>query len=942
MTADVNGDWSYTPLFQLNDGDYVLTATAADAAGNTSQASVDFVIDTTAPPLSVDSPADGESTDEQQPAIAGATEPGLEVSVQIVDEQGDVVASQTVTADGAGAWSYTPGAALDDGDYTIEVSSTDEAGNTASASSDFEVDTLAPLITIDTPAAGARISNVRPAISGKSEPGLQVELEVSGVSAGLVIDEVLTSDPSTGVWSYTPTADLADDDYTIDVVATDAAGNLASAASTFIVDTTAPSITIISPANASSTNEQTPEVSGTTGAGVAVTVEFIDDTGQVVLTTQATVQPSGDWSATPGALLQDGTYTVRATADDGLGNTASDAITVTIDTVAPAVAIEAPVDGEILGDPSPPIEGTSEPGVQVVLEVRDVNDMIVLSDMISADANGAWSTTPATPLADGDYTATATATDAAGNFSEDSVGFTIDTTPPSVSIDVPQDGAVSDMRDVTVAGTTEPGAQVAVEIADADGNVIQTTEVTADDMGDWSVDTEMPLTDGDYTATATATDEAGNSSSQTSTFSIDSEDPNLSIQSPQPDEVLAESQPTIQGTSDPDATITIVVDGGEPVEVTTDDMGNWSYTPEDPLADGEHTVEVTATRPNGRESSASVSFVVDTTAPEVTVTAPGQDAVLNTTSPTIEGTSEPGATVEIFIDGELVGTVTADEDGNWSYTLEEDQALEDGEHTATAQATDAVGNGPSESDPVAFTVDTTAPDLSVDTPEPGQTLEVDTPTVAGTAEPGATVEIFIDGELVGTVTADEDGDWSYTLEEDQALEDGDYELRATTRDESGNEASSGAIPFTVDADVELTLTITSPTDGEVLEVATPVIEGEATAGLTLSLLVDDEVLVELTATEEGTWSHELTEEQALEPGEHTIAVEGTNADGDQISAGPITVTVELPDGGDDDGTTNTLEGGGCGCTSSGGRQGAPATLLLLGLGWLGLRRRRRR
>ena len=82
------------------------------------------------------------------------------------------------------------------------------------------------------------------------------------------------------------------------------------------------------------------------------------------------------------------------------------------------------------------------------------------------------------------------------------------------------------------------------------------------------------------------------------------------------------------------------------------------------LSEGVHTVFATTTDAAGNNAVDQHDFVVDLTAPVVDVTGPtGRTA---DPTPTLTGTSEPGASVQVFVDGALVATVTAGTDGNWS------------------------------------------------------------------------------------------------------------------------------------------------------------------------------------------------------------------------------------------------------------------------------------
>lgn len=168
---------------------------------------------------------------------------------------------------------------------------------------------------------------------------------------------------------------------------------------------------------------------------------------------------------------------------------------------------------------------------------------------------------------------------------------------------------------------------------------------------------------------------------------------------------------------------------------------------------------------------------------------------------TVSGTAEPGATVEVRLDGEVVATTTADEDGNWSVEIE----VEEGPHSIEAK------NG-SASDIVDIEA---LPDsggdglmIALSSPAEGDTTS-SLPTIVGTATAGATIEVFIDDASVGTTVADENDDWTFTLAEEDALEDGAHTVSATaTLDEDS--VDSELVNFTVDSalnedDVELML-----------------------------------------------------------------------------------------------------------------------------------------
>jgi MYXO-CTERM domain-containing protein len=173
---------------------------------------------------------------------------------------------------------------------------------------------------------------------------------------------------------------------------------------------------------------------------------------------------------------------------------------------------------------------------------------------------------------------------------------------------------------------------------------------------------------------------------------------------------------TVSGSASPDAAVVIVIRDAAGMELrrvpaTLDAQGAFSVTLDPALMDGAYFVEVIATRPNGLSTAETRSVTVDTVGPVVTITAPAAGEEIMDPTPTLTGTSEPGATVTITVDGQVVGTATAGADGMWTFTLTTPLGV--GPHTVSASATDAAGNTGA---PVSrdFTVAPMGEDMGVD------------------------------------------------------------------------------------------------------------------------------------------------------------------------------------------------------------------------------------
>ena len=644
-----------------------------------------------------------------------------------------------MVVDEDGNWELTLTDPLSDDGHTVTAVQTDPAGNVSDpAEVTFTVDTDAPDAPVITaPANGSMINDPTPTVIGTGEPGAVITVSVDGTE---VADDVVVDED--GNWELTLTDPLSDDVHTVTAVQTDPAGNVSDPAEvTFTVDTDAPDAPVITaPAKGSAISDPTPTVVGTGEPGAVITVS-VDGTE---VADDVVVDEDGNWELTLTDPLSDDGHTVTAVQTDPAGNVSDPAeVTFTVDTDAPdAPVITTPTNNAVISDTTPTIAGTGEAGATIALELNGLQ----IADDIPVDGTGAWSYAITDPLTDAVYTVTATQTDDGGNTSPEATStFTLETgIPEPPVITAPEDGSTINDDTPTITGTGEPGATVTVSI---DGTEIGTSPVSS--AGSWSVPTTTALTGGEHTATAIQTDPAGNVSPEaSSTFTVDTEvpDPPVII-APADGSTINDSTPTITGTGEPGATITVSVDGTEIADdVLVDDDGNWSLPLTAPLADGEHTVSATQTDRAGNESpEASSTFTVDTADPLAPVIiAPADGSTINDSTPTVTGTGEPGATVTVSVDGtEIADDVLVDDDGNWSLPLT--APLADGVHTATALQTDPAGNVSPEASST-FTVDTEVPDPPVIiAPADGSTINDSTPTIIGTGEPGATITVSVDG-----------------------------------------------------------------------------------------------------------------------------------------------------------------------------------------------------
>ncbi len=787
-----NGTFTFTPAAALPEGTATLTATVSDPAGNVSapSAAIAVVIDTTAPDAPLLITAAGTTADAT-PTLTGTAEAGAVVTLF----NGGTVIGSTL-ADAGGNFAVTPTAPLPDGALALTVTARDAAGNVSSPSGSLA-------LTIDTTVPGAPVvdylaptNDPTPTITGTAEVGAVVTVSDAGIPLGTGI---VGTD---GTFSITLGVGLAEGSNALTVSALGLGGTLSPAAPlTVVLDTVPPDAPAIT-AFASPTNDSTPTITGTAEAGTIVAISA----GGTLLGT-ATADATGSFTFTPATALTDSTVTLTAQARDIAGNLSpvSVPVSVVIDTAPPGTPTLDPLPA-VTNDATPTVTGTAEAGSTVTL----LSGGAIVGTAMT-DGTGVFTVTPTAPLADGDTSLTVVARDAAGNSSGPSAAATllIDTVaPPGPTLaDLPD--AVGTATP-TLTGTAEANGLVTLSNG---GTVLGT--VTASATGTFSFIPTGPLPEGAASITATVQDAAGNVSTASTplTVVVDTTAPAAPIITT-PAGVTADGTPTITGTAEAGATVT-VLNGGTALGTTVvDGAGNWSFTPTGDLGEGPHVIAATATDAVGNLSptGAGITLTIDAGPPDAPIlTSTGGPT--NDTTPTITGTAEAGATVTISDAGMVLGTALAGTDGTFAFTPP--TALGDGLYTLTATATDAAGQTSAPSQPLAVTVDTAPPAIPILTGGGGATADA-TPTVTGTGEPGAQVTLLDGSAPVGTAVVAANG--TFTVTPGSSLTEGAHDLTVQLTDAAGNVGAPSlpvrvVIDTQIDAAPAVTFTVATTADG---------------------------------------------------------------------------------------------------------------------------------
>ncbi|SAG26734.1 type 1 secretion target domain-containng protein [Enterobacter hormaechei] len=947
-TTAADGTWSLTvpaaDLSGLGEASYTLSATAINGVGNSISTTANLLVDTALPTVTINTVA-GDNVINAAEVAAGQTITGKVANADIGNTVTVNIGGNTYTATVQSdlTWSVNVPesvlTALGNGDLTVSATVTNDHGNTGTGERDITIDASLPGLRVDTVAGDDVINSI--------EHGQN--LIVTGSSDGLAAGTTLTvtvngktyaaSVLADGTWSAAiPAADvgaLAAGTVTVTVAGQSAAGNPVSISHDVTVDLAAVAISIDAIATDDVINaaEKGADLvlSGSTSnveENQTVTITFGGKTYTVK------VDADGNWTATvPSsdlAGLKDGDASVQVSVTNVNGNSASAGREYSVDATAPTVTIDT-VAGDNVINGSEAAAGVAISGTTTA-EVGQTVTVNLGGNSYTAQVQqgGVWSiNVPAadlSTLADNGYTVQVSVSDAAGNPGSAGKAITLDTTPPTVSFNVVAgDDVINSVEhgQAQVVSGTATGASVGDKLVITIGSNQYTT--TVDASGKWSVGVPASdisaLTDGTVTLSATITDSAGNSSTQTHDVVVNTASVALTVNTLSGDDVInaaeAGASLVINGSSAQFASgtqVTITLNG-KSYTATIQSDGSWTTTVPaadvGTLADGaSYQVSVSAQDSAGNSASATHTISVDTTAPVISVNTLSGDDVLNAAEAqqplTVHGSSsaEAGQTVTVTLGGKTYTALVAN-DGTW--TLDVPAAdlanLSEGALTVTASVNDKAGNNGQTTH--TLTVDTVAPAVTISTVADDDIVnnaeQLAGQTISGTttAEQGQTVTVSFNGHSYqATVAAN--GSWSVFVpgRDFLGLSDGDYTITATVSDKAGNPGSA-THDVTLNGDVP-TIAINTFAQDDIVNAAehgTPlVISGttDAPTGQTVTITLNGKTYT-ATVQNDGTWSYTVgsADVTALaDGGSYVINAQVSNAIGNSASDNH-TVTVDL-------------------------------------------------
>lgn len=523
-------------------------------------------------------------------------------------------------------------------------------------------------------------------------------------------------------------------------------------------------------------------------------------------------------------------------------------------------------------DACPHILGEATPGSLVTIYDYDTNDgQIKTIGTVQADENGQWTFVPPQPLADGTHALYATASNTSG------------TSEPSsdLVIDIDTSGAASALSSSDAAGELTAAGH--------------SHEASADQSStNFLLNVDSPAAAPPQTPPSDVLDAHASEVSVAIHSVYDKIGDSQGIVDGKTDD----ARPRISGEATPDSLVTIY-DGDNKVIGTahTDEWGTWAFVPPMPLSDGPHTLHAVASNEQGTSTSSNdVSIYVDTSG-----VVPGQLAInavyddifnqyidngasTDDRRPTVEGTAPADSLVTIKDGATVLGAVQADAWGHWSFTP--DVPLYGGVHDLVA----TIGSETS----AAFSVETSGPGApavptiasvydNVGTSQgylhSGATTDDNVLRLQGTAKPGELVTILDGDKVLGSFSADGNGNWFFDTM--PPLSGGDHHLKAVTSYGAPYAEASAVFDVHVEqpAPPPPTPTIDSVYDnvggsmgylhsGATTDDTQPTLRGTGTPNSTITIMDGTDVLAIVHAGSNGEWTYE----PKLDPGSHHLTV----------------------------------------------------------------------
>lgn len=693
-----NNNGTYT--FPISDeGNYSFTVTAKDEAGNVSTSSpTSFTIDKTSPTGSFDNVTQGayyntfinpeidakESNLDVKNSYFQVTAPDGSIKKYAFNDSNYVIKNSLNNAEAT----YTLSNAINtDGNYSVEGYLVDLAGNISKIETNYNEETsdVTPIITGVSNGGNAK-NSVTPIVEVDDSflnaddigPDKAINATLNGSPYTLHFTSkngnklILTGDPITG-----NTARGENNLLVVSAKSKAAPTDEKTSSVSFNLDDEPPVISISNGDNENLVDGNF--YTGEIGPIIHISDNYKVENYSVTINGENYTgirDADGNVTVSGAPITEDGSYSISVTAADSSGNAVTLDKSFTLDNTAPSVKIQGVSNGEY-----------TNKDVNPYIEISDTNlDSSSISFNLKKDGesipanitynNGRYEFSE---TEEGTYSITASARDKAGNITTTGpVTFTIDKTAPVLKFNF-KDGSYINKFFTPLITTENPDDHVSKVLI----NGIAYDPQNIPEL----------ISDGVYTIVAQGEDKAGNISNvYTSTFTIDTTAPTLNIQN-----LISnfyynrDVSPNISSSDINPSSFSMTLNG-------------MPYNNEPITAEGSYELVITSIDKAGNVSRQVIDFVIDKTAPIITIKGVINNETLRSILTPLIGINDPNAIVTILLDGQDYhgGTISTD-----------------GKHTLVIEAVDRAGNISKKI--ITFFLKATPPSINVSNLKDGST-----------------------------------------------------------------------------------------------------------------------------------------------------------------------------------------------------------------------------
>ena len=834
---DADDEVVYSPDDALTGGAYRTDVSVTDKWGNRSSMSAEFTIAGTAPSVTILSPASDSVSDDGMPLISAVvTGSGALDVVTMID--GEAVDTQM---DGK-YLRYTPDPALEEGEHRVSIQATDADGKMGDAAVIFTVDypepdMTPPVVTQVSPQGFVWGGDVTLSVTAVDDQSGVASIAIA-LDGGEAVDGATRAVEGLTVGQHMATATVTNGDgYSQDYSWTFTVAN----------DDEPPTIGSTSPHGVTRTTTPAVTASATDLTGIAsIAIAVMNSNGDAVEGETAMSEDGTSATFMPAGELANGVYSVTAVVADNYGNSASTSWSFTVeasyDTTMPSINVVSPqgivrVDMPSVSASASDVSDTAQEGLSGIANMEisvAASDGSAVGGSSEFDGSGSAVFTPGGALANGEYMATATVTDNSGNTNTASWTFTVevimDVAEPVIGVTSPSGIVRVDMPTIAASATDALSGvgSIDISVTASDGSAVAgSSEFDGGTMGTFTP--AAGLANDTYTATAVVTDNAGNETKGSWSFTVevvmDTLPPIITATSPHG--LVRDDMPSINvsATDDMSGVARIAISVSKPAGLIAgntefDGAGLGTFTPDAALTNGTYTVVTVVTDNAGNSSSASWSFTLeaDRSAPVINATSP--QGTIRTNRPRIDvSASDDISGLASFafrvirsdfvrVDGNMVF------DGGTKASFTPSNALRNDTYSVAADVTDKAGNVTNVSWSFTVQVDTTPPVISANSPL--GIVRDDMPRVSVSAaddESGMrNIQIRVLNsafQRIGGRTIYEGGTTAAFVPE-RALRNDTYTVGVTATDKAGNSANA-SWSFAIEADhTPPVINVTSP------------------------------------------------------------------------------------------------------------------------------------